>query len=172
MRYEPLTRHLESRQAGDVRMTFREIERVLNRGLPMSARRHQAWWANTTSHSHADSWLRIGWRTHDLDLAGERVAFARGERGRARQGAPDEPRAGESREDTIQLRRHALTGAARRLLEAHAAARGCSQAEAVAELLARAAAETKRQSLERFPLDGERSAVDSADLIREDRDAR
>jgi hypothetical protein len=40
-------------------MSFAQIEEVIGRDLPDSARRYQAWWANERSGSHvqARSWL-------------------------------------------------------------------------------------------------------------------
>src|SRR3990167_9058692 len=76
-RYEPLQRFLSGCRESETPMTFRDVEKILNRDLPNSARRHQAWWANTRSHSHAESWLEAGFRTERLDLGAERVVFVR-----------------------------------------------------------------------------------------------
>jgi len=58
------------------------------------------------------------------------------------------------------------------LVERHAAEHACSHSQAIADLLSEAATERKRRLLDRFPLMGDRSLIDSATLIREDRDAR
>ena len=57
--------------------TFREVEAILGFQLPDSARRHQAWWSNTDSHSHATAWLRAGWSTRGVHVATERLSFVR-----------------------------------------------------------------------------------------------
>jgi hypothetical protein len=44
--------------------------------------------------------------------------------------------------------------------------------EAVTGLLAEAAIERRRQILDRFPLTGQRSKIDSTDLVRAERDAQ
>jgi hypothetical protein len=77
--YDPLYKYLMERSEPVVRMTFAEIERVLGRPLPASARKHQAWWANeeTGTHSHARSWLGAGRRTGELDLNAAVVEFVR-----------------------------------------------------------------------------------------------
>jgi hypothetical protein len=60
-------------------MTFREIEAVIGRPLPASARRHRPWWANdATGHAHARAWLDAGYRTEEVDMAGEKLVFAQG----------------------------------------------------------------------------------------------
>ena len=57
--------------------TFAEIERIVGRPLPMSARKHRAWWANTDTHSQARTWLAAGWRVDAADLEAGTVTFVR-----------------------------------------------------------------------------------------------
>lgn len=62
-------------------MRFNEIEDVLGFGLPASARKYQAWWANDDREGRQSSgWLSAGWLTDQLDLAGEKVTFRRGDK--------------------------------------------------------------------------------------------
>jgi hypothetical protein len=77
--YEPLKIHLSQRADPAVRMTFAEIERVLGRPLPASARKYPAWWSNEVSgsHSHARAWLDSNRRTRGLDLNATIVDFVR-----------------------------------------------------------------------------------------------
>ena len=75
--YEPLRRRLLDLAEGAWQTTFQDVEGVLGRSLPNSARKHQAWWSNTKTHSHAEAWLGAGWRTRDVDVAAETVTFAR-----------------------------------------------------------------------------------------------
>lgn len=64
--------------------SFSKIESVLGFRLPHSARKHPAWWGNTTmGHSHAAAWLEAGWKTENLNLTAERVTFRRAGRRRA-----------------------------------------------------------------------------------------
>jgi hypothetical protein len=77
-KYEPLPQFLSSNRGTSHRMTFHEIERVLGFKLPKSAYEHEAWWSNNaTGHSHARAWLKFGWRTEAVDLAGRKVTFQR-----------------------------------------------------------------------------------------------
>lgn len=75
--YEPLRAHLLSVNDPVVTMSFGEIELVLGRQLPASARTYPAWWANerTQTHNHARAWLDAGRQTEHVDLNGARVSF-------------------------------------------------------------------------------------------------
>ena len=169
-RYEPLTRFLEACRDGETRMMFREIENILERPLPSSARRHQPWWANTTSHSQADSWMRVGWRTGQVDLSREQVVFRRDDPPPTLPHSPTP--AARPAQAIIEVDPGCLTGGAIRLLEDLSEEKCCSFAEAVVDILNATALERRRQLLDRFPFVAGPSSVDSVDLIREDRDAR
>lgn len=163
-RYDPLSRYLTDCDMDEASLSFAEVEAILRRPLPPSARQHQAWWANTDSHSHARAWLQAGWRTERLDLAGERIAFVRDwARGVAETAAPMEG---------YVIRSSDLGPAARGLVEKEAARRGLDPASAAAALLNEAALERRRALMEKFARLSPRVSGDSTDLIREDRDAR
>ena len=84
-KYEPLTHFLSGQPATEVPMTFGEIERVLGVPLPDS-KRHPAWWSNNPSNNvMTRAWLKAGFRTERVDIAGERLVFRR-------QGKDAEPR--------------------------------------------------------------------------------
>jgi len=75
-KYEPLPQFLGSVGGNLHRMSFNEIERILGFKLPKSAYQHEAWWSNNaTGHSHARAWMKFGWRTQSVDLAGRKVTF-------------------------------------------------------------------------------------------------
>lgn len=77
-KYEPLPQFLASAGGTAHRMTFAEIERILGFKLPKSAYEHVAWWSNNpTGHSHSRAWIKFGWRTESVDLAGRKVTFTR-----------------------------------------------------------------------------------------------
>lgn len=78
MKYDPLRRYLLQQTRNRVPMTFREVEAIISGTLPASARRHRPWWANdATGHAHAQAWLEAGYRTEQVDMAGERLVFVR-----------------------------------------------------------------------------------------------
>ncbi len=77
-KYDPLKRFLMARKDSRIPMTFAEIERILGRPLPASARTHRAWWSNNpTNNVMTYAWLAAGYRTAQVDLAGERLVFVR-----------------------------------------------------------------------------------------------
>jgi hypothetical protein len=75
-KYEPLRRHLVS-APHPATMTFAEISRLVG-GLPASAYRHRAWWANDRGRRHvqAQAWLQLGRHVEDVDLEREVVRFS------------------------------------------------------------------------------------------------
>jgi hypothetical protein len=59
-------------------MTFREIEALIGSPLPPSARRHRAWWSNNPTNSVITcAWLDAGYRSAEVDMAGEKLVFRR-----------------------------------------------------------------------------------------------
>ena len=58
-------------------LTFSQIENAIGFSLPESARQYREFWANTTTHSIALSWLSVGYKTVDVNLANETVVFER-----------------------------------------------------------------------------------------------
>ena len=75
--YGSLREHLDLLRANRVSFSFVELEDLLGRVLPASARQHRAWWANDLTHSHARSWLDIHWKVCAVNLTAERVTFLR-----------------------------------------------------------------------------------------------
>jgi hypothetical protein len=77
-KYELLEDHLRGVGRDHVPMSFAEVEAVIGSSLPASARRHRAWWSNNPSNSVITySWLNAGYRTAEVDMAGERLVFRR-----------------------------------------------------------------------------------------------
>jgi hypothetical protein len=80
--YAPLAEHLGSLESSYAELSFAEIERILGRPLPASARRHRAWWANESkgTHSHAAAWTSMSWLVDGVDFNRGTVHFRRGRR--------------------------------------------------------------------------------------------
>ena len=76
-KYNNIKEFLKEEQTNAIRLTFRQIEIILGGPLPNSAREHQAWWANDKSHSHAASWMKIGWKTATPALSKGTILFQR-----------------------------------------------------------------------------------------------
>lgn len=80
-RYLPLARYLAQQTEPQVRLTFQEIDVMLDKELPPTARGEHAkvWWSNSTSHSQGAAWLTVGWRVTGLEVTDENqeVIFTR-----------------------------------------------------------------------------------------------
>lgn len=74
-KYRYLSDYLHKAEGEIIRLTFDEIEQILNDKLPSSAYQHRAFWANTESHSIAISWMSVGYQTVEVDLANRYVVF-------------------------------------------------------------------------------------------------
>jgi hypothetical protein len=73
--YSPLRNYLGRAREPNVTLSFNEIEQILSRQLPASARRHRAWWANDRTHRHARTWLDVAWEVNAASLTAERITF-------------------------------------------------------------------------------------------------
>lgn len=51
-----------------MKLAFVELERILGRPLPASARRHRPWWGNNDRSPQAKAWLGAGRRVGGVDL--------------------------------------------------------------------------------------------------------
>jgi len=172
--YEPLTRFLEGRSVSEIMLTFREVEGIIGRNLPASARKHQAWWANTSSHSHAEAWLRLDWKTLKVDLAGERVRFARATgfpQGQAAMRVESHDRGDAS----VVMNLDQLTGAGRKLFRDYAEDMNGDTSAVIARAFHEAAIARRGRLIDDIVSNAPRMPAgepDSVQLIREDRDAR
>jgi hypothetical protein len=54
-----------------------ELDAVIGRSLPKTAREDRTWWANTQNSSHARSWLNAGWLVDQVYLRSNVVVFRR-----------------------------------------------------------------------------------------------
>ncbi len=77
-KYRALTLYLEKSNFERIKLTFAEIEKIIGSPLPYSARTHRANWANSTSQSLACSWLKVGYKTVEVNLLSEYVVFEKG----------------------------------------------------------------------------------------------
>lgn len=75
-KYEPLTAKLKELPYRQWRTTFKDLERTLGFRLPQAARSYRAWWSNNPSNNvMTKAWLKAGWQTEQVDMAGETLVF-------------------------------------------------------------------------------------------------
>ena len=85
-KYAGLHRHLSGLVEDEWTTTFVDVEAILERSLPRSARQRRPWWSNTRTHTQAKAWLDAGWRIRGVDTSRETLSFVRsrsGEQGAA-----------------------------------------------------------------------------------------
>ncbi len=78
-KYEPLQAHLERRRGRPEMLSFEEIEEIIGASLPKSAHVHRAFWANDNPghHSHAQAWMKAGYRVAYVSQESGVVRFER-----------------------------------------------------------------------------------------------
>jgi hypothetical protein len=179
-KYLPLQQYLGQQHAGELPLTFKDVERVLGFALPPSARAHAAWWSNNRGTNVAvKAWRDAGWRTSRVDINAERVTFVRDAERRSAPRQSDHGLSGVSEDgaafrvdDAIVIDPVALRGGALRMLEDYRDAEGGTLSDAIVGLLNAMALQRRRQLVEWFSANAPKVSGDSTQLIREDRDAR
>ena len=76
-KYEPLAEFLGSHKGDSCTLALAEIERIIAKPLPRSARTHPAWWGNDGTHSQARAWMEAGWRARPASPDLDSVIFER-----------------------------------------------------------------------------------------------
>lgn len=74
-KYGPLFEYLQNELADEVKVSLGQIEAILQRPLPESARTQSVWWSNRSSGLQASAWLDAGYRVVDIDLAEEQITW-------------------------------------------------------------------------------------------------
>lgn len=74
-KYRFLADYLHESGEDSIRLSFEQIEQILKTKLPGSAYNHRAFWANTTSHSIALSWLNVGYQTVEVNIPQRYIVF-------------------------------------------------------------------------------------------------
>ena len=76
--YTPICNYLTGLEKDSVSLSFTEVEEIIGRGLPDSARKYRLWWENDETHTQAvNGWMAAGWQTADVDLHAMTVRFSR-----------------------------------------------------------------------------------------------
>ena len=74
-KYRFLSDYLHQSNSPRVKLSYSEIEDILKFNLPDSAATHRAFWANTTSHSIALSWLSVNYSVVEANLEEKYIIF-------------------------------------------------------------------------------------------------
>ena len=77
-KYDPLKEFLQRQSGPTITMSFADVGELVG-GLPNSAFRHQAWWANERGGGHvqARAWLAAGWKVDSVNQSHRTVTFRR-----------------------------------------------------------------------------------------------
>ena len=78
-KYRHLSNYLTNSNNNTVILKFAEIEKIIDFELPDSAKKYRQFWANTTTHSIALSWLSVGYETVDVNMDLQTVVFEKKE---------------------------------------------------------------------------------------------
>jgi len=78
--YQPLSKYLEKQNSAgisEVKLSFQEIENIIKRELPPSARTYENWWVNSHKEKgrQCSAWLDYGWKKEEVKLKEEYVVF-------------------------------------------------------------------------------------------------
>ena len=77
-KYAALETYLRESGQEVISMTFGDIEKIVGADLPPSAFKHRPWWSNNPSNSViTHSWLKAGYKTENVDMAGEKLVFVK-----------------------------------------------------------------------------------------------
>ena len=77
-KYDPLGSYLRMQPAAHVPMTFADIEKIIGFSLPAVAKSARAWWSNNPSNNVMTKvWTAAGFRSEQVDIAGEKLVFRR-----------------------------------------------------------------------------------------------
>jgi hypothetical protein len=77
-KYENLGAFLHKQRAQEVRLTFREIEKITGAKLPPKAQHHRAWWSNNPSNNVMTKvWLDAGFESAQVDISARKLVFRR-----------------------------------------------------------------------------------------------
>jgi hypothetical protein len=76
-KYEKLGPFLRQQDTSEISMTFDEVEEVIGHPLPASSR-YPAWWSNNPFNNVMTKvWLKVGFKTEQVDIEGRKLVFRR-----------------------------------------------------------------------------------------------
>lgn len=106
-KHYPLKQYFASRRAASITLTFKKIEQIDGRPLPMSARKNRDWWyPRENCNMIAEAWITEGYTLHNLDLEKEKITLHRVEDGVGRLEIPSVLLEGKLPDDAIYELEH------------------------------------------------------------------
>lgn len=76
-KYFKLGEYLKSADEDCVKLSLGKIEDLLGFDLPMSAKNHRAFWANTATHPISASWMSFGYEVSNVDMEIGEITFSK-----------------------------------------------------------------------------------------------
>ncbi|UYN99252.1 MAG: hypothetical protein KIT02_15230 [Devosia sp.] len=87
-KYDKFREFLENANGRRLRLSFADIEKIIGQALPAS-KQYPAWWSNNTDNSvMTKAWREAGYKSAEVDVAGEAVSFVREENRRPEAAQP------------------------------------------------------------------------------------
>ena len=77
-KYDALADYLRRQVSDRIRMSFKQVDGLVEGGLPPAAWKHRAWWSNNRSNTSArNGWRAAGWMTSKVDMQNQTLVFIR-----------------------------------------------------------------------------------------------
>jgi len=73
--YQKFGVYLNNCNADQIKLSFKEIEKILGKKLPPSAFKHESWWGNTNSQPFMKQVIKNGWKQAYVGVLTEVVEF-------------------------------------------------------------------------------------------------
>lgn len=96
-KYEPLKLYFSSLKLSTIRLTFKDLEKILGCKLPPSAYKYSAWW-QPNGHSHTYSWCDCNFKVDSVDLVNQIVFYKK-----------ESLKINNKRKDKQNLKKHLIT---------------------------------------------------------------
>lgn len=75
-KYYPLYQYLQQLDSDETILSFSDIEALLNKPLPKSARKSRSWWSNRGDGAvQANAWMGAGYHAYAVNVEAETVHF-------------------------------------------------------------------------------------------------
>lgn len=75
-KYSKLNSYLINNSNEYVKLSFKDIEKIISNSLPFSARNYKAWWGNG-GHIQSNAWIDAGYLVTEIDQIEEYVVFTK-----------------------------------------------------------------------------------------------